>query len=278
MSKYRIKKITANIEVLKPLVTDKLPLGYKYINHAYPNILLLAKKNSGKTNIIYNLLKRCANASTEVIIFCPTVDLDSTYKMIIDYLDSKNIPHQQFKNLDNLETLLLSYDPKNKLIDVKDDSEDDSEEEPFTPTDCLSQIEVKEKPTKEKKRPLPKSKFIVPEHIFIFDDLKEKMRNKVFNELIATNRHYNAKVIISTHSITDLLPGARSCLDVMCLFPKIPIDSLYKLFEDVELSTDHNEVIDLYKQATEHDHNFLYVDIRRELYSFNFDKKIIKND
>ena len=107
---FKLEKIKAPIEVLKPVDVNHLPLGYQYINHAYPNILLLAKKNSGKTNIIYNILKKCANKHTEIVIFCPTWELDDTYRQILEYLDSKGIPHQQFKNIDNLKDLMDSYD------------------------------------------------------------------------------------------------------------------------------------------------------------------------
>ena len=273
MSKYRVERVPAPIEVIKPAITNKLPLGYKYVNHPYANILLLAKKNSGKTNIIYNLLKQCANRSTEVVIFCPTVDLDDSYKIILDYLDSREIPHQQFKNLDTLADLLTSYNPL--IQDAESESESD-EEQPVSPSNIMAMCHVEKKEEVIKKRPPPRSKFIVPEHIFIFDDLKEKMRNKVLDDLIATNRHYKSKVIISTHNTTDIKPGVRTCLDVMCLFPKIPIDRIYDLVQDVQLATPIDDVIDLYEQATEADHNFLYVDIRREQFSFNFDKKIIK--
>lgn len=288
----KLEKIKAPIEVLKPHDPSDLPLGHNYINHAYPNILLLAKKNSGKTNIIYNILKKCANKNTEVVIFCPTWELDDTYSQILDYLDSRGIPHQQFKNIDNLKDLMDSYD--------KNFSDPDSDDDLGHPcrgirdTPATPSVELKEpaiqsytlithhnQPSQPPQRGQPaqkvsqpkirKSKFTVPEHIFIFDDCKKMLRSPVLNSLIATNRHYKSKVIISTQYFTDIMPDTRTCLDIICIFPKIPLDKIKKLHEDIQLSTEYPIFEQLYLKATQKPHNFLYVDIRREQFKFNFD-------
>lgn len=305
---FKLEKIKAPIEVLKPVDVNHLPLGYQYINHAYPNILLLAKKNSGKTNVIYNILKHCANKHTEILIFCPTWELDDTYRQILDYLDSKKIQHQQFKNIDNLAELMGTYDK-----DFDEGSEDEEEMNtagkspayPKAPKDEIdymalysnSQIKDEKKrleysPTYQKEEELNtagqspaylkptkpyKGKYIVPEMIFIFDDCKKMLRNPVLNSLIATNRHYKSKVIISTQYFTDIMPDTRSCLDVLCIFPKIPIDKIQKLHEDIQLSIDYPVFEKLYLEATKKSHNFLYVDIRRELFKFNFDTQLVSN-
>ena len=101
------------------------------------------------------------------------------------------------------------------------------------------------------------------------------LRNPVLNSLIATNRHYKSKVIISTQYFTDIMPDTRSCLDVLCIFPKIPIDKIQKLHEDIQLSIDYPVFEKLYLEATKKNHNFLYVDIRRELFKFNFDTQLV---
>ncbi len=301
---FKLEKIKAPIEVLKPQNNDDLPLGHQYINHAYPNILLLAKKNSGKTNIIYNILKKCANKHTEIVIFCPTWELDDTYRQILEYLDSKGIPHQQFKNIDNLKDLMDSYDKG-----YQSEGSDEEQEEGIVSnsntnininTNLYSYIQSSQTPKIEKKRhsvgyntygdptshaetraqkeehieSKPKksySKFIIPEHIFIFDDCKKMLRSPVLNSLIATNRHYKSKVIISTQYFTDIMPDTRTCLDVICIFPKIPIDKIKRLHEDIQLSTELPVFEKLYLEATKKPHSFLYVDIRREQFKFNFD-------
>ena len=103
------------------------------------------------------------------------------------------------------------------------------------------------------------------------------LRNPILNSLIATNRHYKSKVIISTQYFTDIMPDTRTCLDVICIFPKIPIDKIHRLHEDVQLSTELPVFEKLYLEATKKPHSFLYVDIRREQFKFNFDTLCIKN-
>lgn len=280
---FKLEKIKAPIEVLKPVDVNHLPLGYQYINHAYPNILLLAKKNSGKTNVIYNILKHCANKHTEILIFCPTWELDDTYRQILDYLDSKKIQHQQFKNIDNLAELMGTYD---KDFDDGEDDDETPQENKNGPikNDIINYMglysqQKKEEQKEEELKPTKpyKGKYIVPEMIFIFDDCKKMLRNPVLNSLIATNRHYKSKVIISTQYFTDIMPDTRSCLDVLCIFPKIPIDKIQKLHEDIQLSIDYPVFEKLYLEATKKNHNFLYVDIRRELFKFNFDTQLVPN-
>lgn len=262
---FKLRKIKAPIEVLKPPAMDKLPLGHQYINHAYPNVLLLAKKNSGKTNVIYNILKQCANCHTEVVIFCPTVDLDDTYAQIIDYLDSRGIPHQQFKNIDNLKDLMMSYDKDFEVLD-------ETENEEIEPEYAMAAVMEYKEPVKEKRA--RKSKFIVPEHIFIFDDCKKMLRNNVFNELLSTNRHYKAKVIISTQYFSDIHKDSRVNLDVLCVFPKIPLDTIKTLHENMQLSIPLDKFERLYLKATHQPYNFLYIDIRREKFKLNFDGEL----
>jgi hypothetical protein len=268
---YVVKRLPSKIEVLKPVDDSKQPLGYNYIDMAYPNILLLAKKNSGKTNVIYNILKHCANKHTEVLIFCPTWELDATYKMILDYLDKKKIPHQQFKNVSNLRELMQSYD----------NGAQPSEEEPISPTTALAKYITSGQATElepmEKKK-VYRGKYIVPEHIFIFDDLKKVLRDPAVNELIATNRHYKAKVICSTQYFSDVAPDTRANLDIICIFPKIPLEKIKQLHEDLQLAIDYPIFEQLYLLATEKPHNFLYANVRgKEKFKFNFDEELVPN-
>ena len=47
--------------------------GSKIFNVRYPNVFLLAKKNSSKTCTIFTILKQTLTKNTEVIIFSSTV-------------------------------------------------------------------------------------------------------------------------------------------------------------------------------------------------------------
>src|SRR5699024_2215960 len=49
----------------------------------FANIFIVAKKNSGKTNLINTLLKHFVTKKTELIIFASTVEIDPTWKAIV---------------------------------------------------------------------------------------------------------------------------------------------------------------------------------------------------
>src|SRR5690625_4115123 len=53
----------------------------------YANIFLLAKKKSGKTSLINTLLKNFITKETEVIIFASTVEIDPTWRKIVEKLE-----------------------------------------------------------------------------------------------------------------------------------------------------------------------------------------------
>ena len=56
-------------------------LGYNYFPTLYSNIYICSRRRSGKTTLIYNILKNCVNKHTNVVFFCSTINSDSTYKL-----------------------------------------------------------------------------------------------------------------------------------------------------------------------------------------------------
>ena len=81
---YRVKKIN-DVVVKPPKVLldnqDNRPVkGAKMIAEPYANIFLCARKKSGKTVTIHNILKNCVGRDTTVIFFCSTLYKDPTYR------------------------------------------------------------------------------------------------------------------------------------------------------------------------------------------------------
>ena len=50
-------------------------LGYRLFPEAYSNIFLCARRKSGKSSLIAEIIKRCAGKTTTVMVFCSTVQL-----------------------------------------------------------------------------------------------------------------------------------------------------------------------------------------------------------
>ncbi len=75
-----------NNKKIKPVVHLVLEqneiLGYVYFPTLYLNIYICSRRRSGKTTLIYNILKHCVNKRSNVVFFCSTIHRDSTYKLI----------------------------------------------------------------------------------------------------------------------------------------------------------------------------------------------------
>lgn len=66
--------------------------------------------------------------------------------------------------------------------------------------------EVPEDEPKEKKKKSKKSKYLAPEYMIIFDDLSSELKSRSLLSLLKFNRHFKAKLIISSQWLHDLLP------------------------------------------------------------------------
>ena len=89
-------------------------------------------------------------------------------------------------------------------------------------------------------------------------------------QLLKTNRHWKAKVIVSTQYITDIAPAARRQFDYWLLFPKLSPQNLAMVRLSAGLPLDEQEFIDLYNIATKDRYNFLYIDTNNVEYRHNF--------
>jgi hypothetical protein len=118
------------------------------------------------------------------------------------------------------------------------------------------QTQEKEPNIEEKK---PNKKIITPDYIIVLDDLGDSMRNKALTQLLKTNRHHNTMVILSSQSVTDLLPSAINQLDYILLFGKIPIEKLEDLYDILKLSISFEEFYNLYQDATKEPYQFFYI-------------------
>lgn len=236
----------------------------------YGNIFLLAKKRSGKSTVIYNIIKNCVGKKSKVYIFCSTCGKDKTYESIMDYLENRDIYFESYNSIIEDDINNLSQ----IIEDLKNDSnEEDNEPEPNQPKKPKGIFDVEE--VQEKKKREYKPKYIAPENIFIFDDLGATLQNPALEQLLKTNRHYKSKVIISSQYIHDLRPASILNLDFCLIFKGMPVEKLEKMHKLLDLSTEFDKFNEMYDLATEKPFNFLYIDIRGEKFRINFDVEII---
>ena len=101
MDTYNTKTLNSfEVEPVKIIEEKKENiLGYDMFPLLYNNIFLIAKKKSGKSNVIYNILDKRANKSTNILFFVPTFHRDDVYLKMAEMLDKKKINYEVFSDI-----------------------------------------------------------------------------------------------------------------------------------------------------------------------------------
>ena len=265
---------------IKPVVHLALEsheiLGYDYFSTLYSNIYICSKRKSGKTTLIYNILKNCTNKRSNVVFFCSTIHRDSTYKIILDMLEKKGINTMVYSHfIEGKENLLNGIlDELNAELEAKEDEKIKIEEQKLNPKPKIELFPVEQKTERKERKP----KKLSPEYIFIFDDLGNDLRHQCITQLFKTSRHYKAKVIVSSQYIHDLSNSAIKNLDYTLIFKSFNREKLMVLFEALDLSIEFETFEKLYNDATAKPFNFLYVDSRDNTYRKNFNERYLLTD
>ncbi len=251
-------------------------LGFDYFSTLYSNIYICSRRRSGKTTLIYNILKHCVNKRTNVVFFCSTINRDSTYKLILEMLEKKKVNVMTYDHfLNGKENILTGIiEELNNDLEAKEQERIKKDEEKLDPKPKMV-LFPEEKSIERKER---KPKKLSPEYIFIFDDLGNDLRHQSITQLFKTSRHYKAKVIVSSQYIHDLSNSCIKNLDYTLIFKSFNREKLLVLFEALDLSIDFELFEKLYLDATAEPFNFLYVDSRENTYRKNFNKEYLLKD
>jgi hypothetical protein len=263
-----IKIKTINHELVKPIklpkIEEKNIKGYDLFPELYANIFILGKKKSGKTSVIFKILKSCCNKKTIVVIFCSTVHKDSNYIEIVKYLEKNDIQVKTYTSLfeDGINQLEL-------LTSVLQEPE----QKPEKKTEKTQYLLFNDDSSDEEYEYKPKK--IAPEYIFILDDLSTELHDKAVSALLKKNRHFKTKIIISSQYYNDLAKDCRQQIDYMLMFPNIPNDKVESVYKELDLATEYDIFQQLYSISTKDKYNFLYIDVRNDSFRKNFNQKFI---
>lgn len=252
-----------------PKTDKKEILGSELFDELYSNIYLCAKKKSGKTSTIYNIIKRCCDKRTAVFVFCSTYGKDQNWRAIKDYLDRKSIENEFYSSIkgdDGKENHL-----KNLVERLKTETSESEESEPEEEEEKILLFSDEEiKVTIRKRKPKKTSQ----RYLFIFDDISTELKDPNISHLLKTNRHYKSKVIISSQWLNDLLPMARRQIDVYMIFSGINNEKLEELFKNADLNIEFPQFVSLYREATNQKYSFFYVDASNCKYRKNFNMEV----
>lgn len=267
-----IKKIN-DVEI-RPVPLQKLDkkdiLGSELFDEIYSNIYLCAKKKSGKTSVIYNIIKRCVDKNSAVFVFCSTYTKDNNWKAIKQYLDGKGIEIGFFNSIksdDGKNNNLKNLIERLQLEEESSSDSEDIEEEEKILNFNEHQISVKIRKRKPKK--------ISQKYLIIFDDISSELKDPNISHLLKTNRHYKSKVIISSQWLNDIPPMCRRQIDVYLIFSGINDDKIQELFINADLNIEFPKFVDLYKISTKQKYSFFYVDSSNCKYRINFSQEFI---
>ena len=234
----------------------------------YSNTFICAKKNSGKTTVIFNILKKCVDKDTIVDLFVSTIEKDRSWMQILQYLKNKGCTVNS-----SMSTIgEKGEDLIRNIIDQPVHFSDDEDSEDESSMKCsyisLDSPEEEEKPKKRKKRKLAQKRIV------ILDDIGNELKKPSVDQLLKVNRHLHSKVILSSQYLNDLSPQARRQIDVWLLFNGCKKEKLMTVMRDCDTHLEYNDFENVYKYATNQKYNFLYIDCHNSKFRKNFNEQI----
>lgn len=239
--------------------------GSNLFDELYCNVFLCAKKRSGKTSVIYTMLKRCCGRDTKVIAFVSTLHKDSSWTAIQKMLKDRHIYFEGYTSIfdDQGQDILATFMKGEEMPPEVEDKE-----APKAKLNIFDNND-KDEPQKEKK-----TKYVAPEYIIILDDLSNELHTPSVTALLKKNRHLKCRVVLSSQWINDLVPAARKQLDYVLLFKGQSFQKLEEIFRDVDVSVPFDTFVKHYQIATQKNYYFLYIDVRGDTFRINFDTQI----
>ena len=256
--------------IVKPINIPKIQRddiqGGDVFDELYNNVLIMAKKKSGKSIVVRYILDNTINRNSSVIIFCPTFHKDDVWISIAKMLDKKKIVYQVFSSVKEDGVNVLD-----ELITEFEKPEEDKEEEVKKSEQeilMFGEDEVKErKPRKPRKK--------APQRVLIFDDIANELKS--VSNIVKKNRHLFCRIIISTQNL--MFSDIFRQMDQILIFKGLQhTDKLRQIYDNTDLCVSYETFLRLYNEATKNPWSFLYVDVRNNLFRENFNTLLDVND
>ena len=247
--KLRRRKKTIKSVKVAPFVKHK----NAYIDAPHPNLLrmpfsllVFARKGSGKTILVQNILTYYFSLFDNVFIFSPTITLDFAWKELLKKLDipEENIYTRYSETV--LNSILQQIKDINGVKDMKD--------------------------------------IDMTHTLIIFDDIIESLpKNKkvsVINKLAFNHRHYKLSHIIVSQSYKKVDCNLRSNTTGVILFQTDNIAERLKIMEELAGNIGMREFEKLWYNCCKEQYGFMFINYdpnKRNIYQ-NFDRVIADLD
>lgn len=286
----KVKVSNKKISVIKSQKEQLKPKGDDWFDILYPNIWLVGKKKSGKTSVVANILDHCCNKNTVFIFIVSTIDKDETWQQIVKKWRNKGaevLTYTSFKDPEEgniIENFISEQQQEAEELKEQEEEKEQKGGAKFREPVIIRRLDGKtneqafNEKTKVTKPKIGKGKKIVtPEFVFVFDDQTDLTRDKELSRLLKKNRHFKLMTIISSQDVIDLKPDAQKQQDYVLLFPKINVEKLDKVHQNMGLSLPFDKFNEIYHEATSKPYNFLYIS-RNDEFRHNFNYKYITDD
>jgi len=270
-----IKEKTINNISIKPLINaDSLEIdkikGGALFPELYGVSFLCARRKSGKTSVLAEIIKRTIDKKTVVWIFCPTHRIDPSWIQIIEYLEKKGNTVNCFDSMMEGKTNLLDE----IVTDLSNPVVEEKKEAVVVPTTKVCFESPESEKTKKEYKPKKKA----PEHIFLLDDISNELKNPSLLALLKKSRHIKSTIYISSQYLLDLPPQALKQLSYFLCFRSMTREKLEHIYKMLDLSIDEEKFYDLYDYATKDPYCFLYVDMKNQRFRKNFSKELLLDE
>ena len=217
--------------------------------------IVLAPSTSGKTTLLVHLILNVYRGCfSRIYIFSPTVNSDSAWKPVKDYI-KKDLNQNDKKERCYFEE--YKHDEMEKVIN-----------------DHKAVVEfLKQKKDNDKMYSI----------LIIIDDMADNPQftrnSKLLHALYTRGRHFYINTIISSQVLTTISPIIRKNLSSLYIFKLSNNKEIEYVCEEYSgLSNGKKNMLKIYELATKEKYSFLFINLKTQSFYIKFDKQILIND
>ena len=241
-----IKLKEYNVKQSQYEVAPKLPM----------RAMLVGPSGSGKSvllsNMILNIYKGCFS---RIYIWSPSIDVDSTWKPVKEYI------RDHIKPFDNEKVYFDSYEPE----------------------EMAQVIHTHQKVIQHQKDKNHKDLYQI---LIVIDDFADNpdftRKSQLLHQLYIRGRHYMISTITSTQVYKQISPIVRKNMTQIFIYRLRNYADLQAIIEELSAVYDPKTLHAMYTEAVDESYSFLYIDLmqkdKRKMFLQRFDKYLIPNE
>lgn len=262
---------------MKPLLVTKVPVPpTAHPEPPHPALMtheftagLIAPKGAGKTTVICNLLGFYRNYFHTILVFSPTVDSDEKWDWVKKQkLLKENRELEKFLKDLKGEASIVQNDcivERKKVFDPYIPEEHffaDYDEEKFV------EIMEEQKALISFLKKKGKTKYLANRILIIFDDLVGSKlfagaRQSYFKGVNTRHRHYSASFLMVSQGYKEVPKTIRTNWSALIVFEIGNEKEVLVIYEEFAMGYKFDDWIEMYRYATDGDHDFLYINFQR---------------